>query len=232
MNGAGGVLSLLAPTMDHEDESQILEHARAGQIEGVGQLLESYWPRLARMIAVRMDPRIKRRVDASDILQATFVDVTRRLATYFEREDIPFFVWVRFLALQKLTEYHRRHLGTAARDAGAEASGVFSAGPMASSIRMAQVLADSGPTPSGVAILAEQRAQLEDALADMAEADREVLALRHFEKLSNVEAAQILGITESGASRRHMRALERLRGVLAGIESTIGRVEPDAGGDR
>ena len=218
--------------MDHEAESRILERARAGESDEVGALLEDYRPRLERMIAVRMDPRLRRRIDAADVLQEAFVDVTRRLPAYFERDDMPFFLWVRFLTGQKLAELQRRHLGTAARDARAETSEPFRAGPEASSIRMAQILADSAPSPSGVAMREEARQHLEAALANMSDADREVLALRHFERLGNAEAASVLGLTESGASRRYMRALGRLQDVLSSLASHapgVGPAEPAEG---
>lgn len=45
--------------------------------------------------------------------------------------------------------------------------------------------------------------------------DREVLALRHFEQLTNSEAAVVLQIKEAAAGKRYLRALGRLREILA-----------------
>lgn len=59
--------------------------------------------------------------------------------------------------------------------------------------------------------------KLQEVLNTMKSNDREILALRHFEELSNEEIAQVLGITKSSASKRYMRAIMRLREALEQI---------------
>ena len=51
----------------------------------------------------------------------------------------------------------------------------------------------------------------------MDEIDREVLALRHFEELTNNEVAEVLGLQKSAASNRYVRALTRLRTILSEV---------------
>ena len=178
----------------------------------LGPLLESYRPRLRRMVSLRLDPRVRRRVDSSDILQEAFVEVTRRLDEYEGDAGLSFFVWVRLVTGQKLVDLHRQHLGAEKRDVRRE---ILPAAPMpASSISLARAIIDHSPTPSQRLMREEQQERLRAALDGMKESDREILMLRHFERLSNEECAEVLGLTPSGAKLRHMRAATRLREVL------------------
>jgi RNA polymerase sigma-70 factor (ECF subfamily) len=179
--------------------------------ESLGPLFEEYRPRLGRMVAMRLDPRLLRRVEVCDVLQEAFLEVTRRLDEYRSSRSTPFFLWVRFLTGQKLLEIHRRHLETDRRDRNREVSPQF---PAASSASMARALLDPGPTPSEVAVQAEEGQHLKEALDRLDEADREILVLRYFERLSNEEAAQVLGLTPSGAKQRLLQAMRRIKNVL------------------
>src|SRR5262249_33556307 len=127
---------------------------------------------------------------------------------------MPFFLWLRFLTGQKLLALRRRHLGAEARDAGREISLHHGAMPGASSACLAAQLLGKVTAPLQAAIRAELKVRLQEALNGMDPLDREVLALRHFEQLDNHEAAQVLGITPSGASSRYLRALKRLKEIL------------------
>jgi RNA polymerase sigma-70 factor (ECF subfamily) len=135
---------------------------------------------------------------------------------------MPFFLWLRFLTSQKLLELHRHHLGAQARDAGREVSLHRGSLPGTSSAALAAQLLGHLTQPSQAAIRAEMKIRLQDALNSMDPLDREVLALRHFEHLSNAETAQTLGIGESAASKRYVRALRRLKEILT---STPGGME-------
>jgi len=177
---------------------------------GLGRILEDFRPRLRRMVNVRIDPRLRGRVDPSDVLQEAFVEVTQRLDEYRRQPEVPFFVWVRFLAGQKLLEIHRRHLDAAKRDVRREASPPDQGFPEASSLSLAGMLVDGGVSPSGAAIRAESEQRLTVLLDSMKPIDREVLALRHFEQLSNDETAEVLGLSRAVASLRYTRAIKRL----------------------
>ena len=163
------------------------------------------------MVSLRMDHRLRGRLDPSDVIQDTFIEVHERHDEWRARGDMPFFTWVRFLAGQKLAQQHRRHLGTEARDAGREVSPAALAGPEVSSIALAAAFAGRGPTPSGIAMRAEQESAVLSALEEMRPIDREVLALRHFEGMTNQEVAATLGLQTNAASRRYLRALARLQ---------------------
>ncbi len=173
---------------------------------------ERHRDRLLRMVDLRMDPALRQRIGASDVLQETWVEVNDRIADWLADPRMPFFVWVRFLAAQRLQKLRRFHVATKKRSVGKQVGlGAFA---NATSVALADRLIVSGVSPSGAAVGAEMRLQLEEALEGMKPQDREVLVLRHFEQLSNNEVAQELGINVPAASRRYRRALGRLRDVL------------------
>ncbi len=169
------------------------------------------------MVQVRLAQRLKGRIDPSDVLQETYLELSRSLANYLRDPILPFFLWLRFLTGRKLQEIHRHHLGTRMRDAHREISLQGGAWPRASSESLAAHLLGKLTTPSQAAVRAELCRRVQEALNSMSLLDREVLALRHFEQLSNAETARVLGITEAGASNRFVRALKRLRGILVDL---------------
>src|SRR6185312_8491755 len=116
---------------------------------------------------------------------------------------------------EELVNVHRRHLGTKKRDARREAAPVRGGIPAASSAALASALVGDLTSPTQVAVRAEQIARLRGALDALEPLDREVLALRHFEQLSRGETAEVLEISEDAAAKRYVRALGRLREVLA-----------------
>lgn len=225
---------------DEEVEARIAELARqadAGEANGPEALtpvLEAYRGRIERMLRLRMDHRVTGRVSVSDVMQDAYIEVLRRLPSYLQEpssategkaQRMPFFLWVRFLAGQALQQVHRKHLGTAARDAGRELPLHGGGAPEASSLMLANALIESGISPSGVAIREEEREALDEALGGLSAEDREVLFMRHFEHLSNREIAAVLQLTPGGASLRHLRALGRLQAALtrAGMTFDIER---------
>ncbi len=199
---------------DDAETSQLVQRAISGDAGAFGDLLSRAEERLTRAVRLRMDSRLRGRIDAHDVVQEAFLEATVRFEKYVCESKMPFFLWLRFLTMQKLCELHRRHLGVKARDVSREFSMYHGPTPEASSAALAARLAGKLTTPSQAAVRAETRLQLEEALNSMDVVDREVLALRHFEQLSNAEAAQVLQISESAASNRYVRAVKRLRSLL------------------
>lgn len=197
-----------------DDEVARIQAAGADQDEAVAEAFERHRARLLRMVEMRIHPAVRGRVSASDVLQETYLDVSGRIADYLQDPRMPFFLWVRFLTAQKLMALHRRHLGAQKRDARRQVSRGHPGFPSASSVTLVKHLLAQGTTPTQAVAQGEMRLQLEEALDDMGPADREVLVLRHFEELTNVEAARELGIEPPAASKRYVRALKRLRTVL------------------
>ncbi len=214
----------MAPSAaDNSGETDhLLRRAAQGDLEGWGRLLERHRKRLRRMIALRLDGRLQGRLDASDVIQEAFLEATARLPGYLREPDMPFFLWLRFLTGQKLMELHRHHLGTQMRDAGREVSLYRGSLPATSSAALAAQLLGHDTRPSEAAIRAERKIRLQEALNSMDPLDREILALRHFEQLNNAETAQLLGLQESAASKRYIRALKKLKNILSGVPGSSG----------
>ncbi len=200
-----------------DDSDTLLRRLLAGDAQAPAELFQHYRPRLRRMVRLRLDHRLRGRVDPSDVLQDAFLDVARRAPEYVADPALPVYLWLRLLTAQRLLMLHRRHLGTQMRDAGLEVSLGSGALPPASSASLAARLFDRLSTPSQAAVRAEMRRRLLEALDAMDPIDREVLTLRHFEELSNGEIAQVLGLRKAAASNRYVRALNRLREVLSAM---------------
>jgi len=197
--------------IEHADE---LFRLRSGREQAVAELFSQYRVKLQRMIAFRLDRRIVGKVDADDILQDAFLETVRRIDDYLAQPSVPFFVWLRQITQQILVDTHRRYLNAQIRDVHREVALDPGGDQEASSSGLIAQLADSLTSPSQCAVRAEAVAELRNALDQIAEIDREVLVLRHLEELSNHEVAQILGIDRFAASKRYLRALERLRHTM------------------
>jgi RNA polymerase sigma-70 factor (ECF subfamily) len=185
-----------------------------GDAHALGPLLECYRPRLRMMVRLRMDRLLQTRVDASDVLQEAFLEASSRLEEFIRNPAVPFYLWLRTITGQQLLTAYRRHCGTQGRDARREISLPSGALPEANSGALAAQLVACATSPSGVAMQAELKDRLEQALEELDAMDREIIVLRHFEELTNSEAAQVLDLTSSAACNRYVRALERLRQVL------------------
>ena len=204
-------------TTPDSDETRLLQRAKAGDQQALAALFARYRDRLRRMVRLRLDRRIAGRIDASDVLQDAYLDVARRFPEYAASPTVPFYLWLRALTGQRLVDLHRRHLGAQMRDAGQEVSLYRGALPTASSASLAQQLLAGLTSPTQAAIRAEMQVRLQEALNCMDPIDREVVVLRHFEELTNVEAAEVLGIETSAASKRYIRAIRRLKAILDAV---------------
>jgi RNA polymerase sigma-70 factor (ECF subfamily) len=207
----------MASLPDAGETMELVEQAVQGDERAWEALMTPHRSRLRRMVALRLDQRLQGRVDPSDVIQESALDAARRLPEYAKNPCVPFYLWLRFLTGQRLAEQHRRHLGAQARDARREVSLRRGAFPEASSAQLAAELLGDASTPSEAAIRYEQRLRLQEALDSLEAVDREVLALRHFEQLSNAEAAAVLQLEPSATSKRYKRALVHLKDALRGL---------------
>jgi RNA polymerase sigma-70 factor (ECF subfamily) len=206
---------------DPGSSDALIDRLRQGDLGTLGPLFAQYRDRLRRMVRLRLDRRLQGRIDPSDVLQEAYLEATRRATEYTANPAMPFYLWLRFLTGQQLLVLHRRHLGTKMRDAGQEVSLYRGGLPMASSVSLAAQLLGRLTSPSLAAVRAEMQIRLQEALNSMDPLDREVLTLRHFEELSNNETALILGIQKSAASNRYVRALKRLKDILASMPGLL-----------
>jgi RNA polymerase sigma-70 factor (ECF subfamily) len=199
---------------DPDQEAVEQLQAQSADPKALGEVWERYRERLRRLVRLRLDRRLQGRVDPSDVLQEAFLDFQARARDFVQQPDMPFFLWLRFLTGQRLQLIHRHHLGTQMRDAGREVSLQRGAMPQATSVSLAAQLLGRFTSVTQAVQRAEMQSILQEAINAMDPLDREILALRHFEELSNEETAQVLGIKPSAASSRHVRALKRLRESL------------------
>jgi RNA polymerase sigma-70 factor (ECF subfamily) len=190
------------------------DHGQPADVASLTALFVRHRDRLRRMIRLRLDRRLLGRVDPSDVLQEAYLDIARRAEEYLRNPTMPPFLWLRFLTTQRLTALHRQHLGARLRDAGREISLHRGAIPQATSVSLAQQLLGRWTSASQAAMRAELQTRLQVVLNSMDPIDREVLALRHFEELSNAETAQVLGLQKAAASNRYIRAIKRLKELL------------------
>jgi RNA polymerase sigma-70 factor (ECF subfamily) len=209
---------------DSSEHGEMLRRAKSGDERALAALFTHYRERLKRMVRLRLDRRLSGRVDASDVIQEAYLEAHKRFAEWSANKDLPFYLWLRLVTGQKLTDFHRHHLGTKMRDAGQEVSLYRGALPQASSASLAAHLLGKMTTATQAAIRAEHKLIVQEALNSMDALDREVLVLRHFEHLSNDETALVLGIKKATASQRYIRALKRLKEILASIPGLGGGV--------
>ena len=202
---------------DANDTIPLLRQGAAGDQHALVELWDRYRERLKRMVRLRLDRRLQGRLDPSDVLQEAFIDFARRAGEFAENPEVSFFLWLRTLTGQRLQMLHRQHLGAKMRDAAREISLHRGPMPQATSVSLAAQLMGQFTSASAKVARAEMQILLQEALNGMDPIDREILALRHFEELSNAETAEVLGIDPSAASSRHIRALKRLRQILKSI---------------
>jgi RNA polymerase sigma-70 factor (ECF subfamily) len=203
----------MSDSANHVDK--VLHQAAAGDQEALAQVFARYRDRLRQMVRLRLDRRLQGRLDPSDVLQEAYLDFARRLPEYARDPALPFYLWLRLLTGQRLIDLHRMHLGAKMRDVGQEVSLYRGALPQASSASLAAQLLGRLTSASRAAMRAETQIRVQEALNRMDAIDREILTLRHFEMLTNDETATVLGIKKSAASNRYIRALKRLKEVLA-----------------
>jgi RNA polymerase sigma-70 factor (ECF subfamily) len=202
---------------DADDTIPLLRQGAAGDQHALGELWGRYRERLKRMVRLRLDRRLQGRLDPSDVLQEAFLDFARRAGEFAASPEVSLFLWLRTLTGQRLQMLHRQHLGAKMRDAAREISLHRGPMPQATSVSLAAQLLGHFTSASAKVARDEMQVLLQEALNGLDPIDREILALRHFEELSNAETAEVLGIDPSAASSRHVRALKRLRQVLRSI---------------
>lgn len=196
---------------DATEIEELLDRARSGDDGAVNRLLDRHRESLLRLVAMRLDRGIRRRVDASDIVQDVLLEAHSRLQSYLREPRMPFYLWLRALAMDRLVDAHRRHRAAQRRSVDRERPVEYSD---RSSIQLVHAIVDRNPTPATEAMRRELGARFEEALERLSSTDREILLLRHFECASNQEAARALDLSEPAAAMRYLRALRRLRELL------------------
>ncbi len=199
-----------------ELETQLRQRLRD---EGDAALAEAFSQNrtsFRNMLLFRMDRRLTGRVDPEDILQEAFLAAKDRLPHFLDNEKFTLFAWLRMIVVQALLDVHRRHLSAEKRSASREIKlgGGAVRYPQSTSLSIAGQIAAAQPSPSGIAVRDETLVILERTIAGLPEQDQEIIAMRHFENLSNKQVAEVLRLTPTAASNRYVRALQRLKELL------------------
>lgn len=202
--------------MTHEltEHDELVQRVARGDETALARLFSFYHDRLWRIVNFRLDRRLRGRVDADDVMQEAYLNAAQRLDKFLYDHPRSLFIWLRLIVTQTLVDVHRRHIGAQKRDASREFSVNSGWSANSTSNSLSFHLLGHLTSPSQAAIRAELSDQIDQALAGMNEIDREVLALRHFEELTNIETSQVLEMSEQAASIRYIRAISRLRKVL------------------
>lgn len=207
----GGVDMTNSIWPDGDRTEELLLGAKAGDSNAVECLLDRHRESLRRMIAMRLDQKIMRRIDVSDVVQDVLVEANRRLSDYLANPVLAFHLWIRQIAKDRIIDAHRRHRVSAKRSIDREQPLAVS-GPMhQSTIELAAQLCDPELTPAAAATQRELAVHVQRAIEQLDDRDREVILMRHYEQLSNQEIAESLDLTEPAASMRYLRALKKLR---------------------
>jgi RNA polymerase sigma-70 factor, ECF subfamily len=207
---------------EHTVTQNLLVQAKGGDRAAINRLLERHRTALRRLIQVRLDKRIAQRVDASDIVQDVLIEANARLQDYLGDPRLPFHLWLRQLAQDRIIDMYRRHRGAQRRSLDREQSLGAPQFADQSGFDLIGQLADHELTPAAATIRKELEARFLIALDQLEDEDREILLMRHFEQLGNTEVADALGLSPAAAGMRHLRALRKLRTVFDDRPSTSG----------
>jgi RNA polymerase sigma-70 factor (ECF subfamily) len=194
---------------DSAETTRLLDELSGGAAPAFDRLFERHRADLRRFVARRLDPRLRARVDASDILQETQLEAFRRMGDFLRRRPMPFQVWLWKTAYERLLKLRRFHVEAARRSVVCEL-GL----PDRSSLLLARPFLDVRSSPARQMERADLVSRVRQALGELGEMDREVLLMRNVDELPYREIACILGLDSAAARKRYGRALLRLRKLL------------------
>ena len=189
----------------------LLDRVRRGDDDAINGLLARHRDAIRQMVDRRMDRGIQRRVDASDIVQDVLLEANRRLGDYLANPAMPFQLWLRHMARDRLIDAHRRHRVASTRSVDREVPLVGGGGDGDSATDATAGLPDRELTPAAAATWRELERRFASAVETLDDDVRQIVLLRPFEHLSTAEAADGLGLSKAAAGMRHPRAMRRLR---------------------
>ncbi len=198
-----------------DQTQQLLAGVKDGDAAAMNRLMERHRDAVQRLVQMRLDRKIKQRVAVSDVVQDVLIEANRRLQDYVANPAMPYHLWLRQITKDRIIDAHRRHRGSAKRSVDKEQPVVAPAGMHQSTMDLAAQICDPELTPAAAATQKEMARRVEAAIAELNEQDAEIIVMRHYEKLSNQEVAQALGLTQPAASMRYLRAVRRLREMLS-----------------
>lgn len=207
-----------------EKTEEILAGVRGGDADAINRLMDRHRDSIRRMVQLRLDQKIQRRVDASDVVQDVLVEASRRLQDYLANPVMSFHLWLRQIAQDRIIDAHRRHRVSAKRSVDRERVLAVPSADDHSTMDFAAQLVGREVTPAAAATQKEMARCVEAAISQLPDQDCEIIIMRHYEQLSNQEIAQALSLTEPAASMRYLRAVRRLREILGQSSSGMSGV--------
>ena len=199
-----------------ENTQELLTGARKGDDGAVNQLMTRHRAAIHRLVQMRLDRKIQRRVDISDIVQEVFVEASRRMSDYLQSGNgMPFHLWLRQITRDRIIDAHRRHRVSEKRSVDRERALSAPVGMDQSSMDLAGQITDKEMTPGARATQRELAQKVEATLGELNDQDAEIIIMRHYEQLTNQEVAIALELSEPAASMRYLRAVRRLREKLS-----------------
>ena len=197
-----------------EQTQELLKGVTDGDSQAVNRLMDRHREAVRRMIQMRLDQAVARRVDASDVVQDVLMEASQRLKDYLANPVMPFHLWLRQLAKDRIIDMHRRHRAAQRRSVDREQNMSGLGNDEQSAADLAALLKDAELTPAAAALRREMEQRFLVALDQLEENDREIVVMRHFEHLGNSEVAEALGLSPPAAGMRYLRAIRRLRELL------------------
>jgi RNA polymerase sigma-70 factor (ECF subfamily) len=194
---------------DSAQTRALLDRVGHGDRQALDQLLAHSRPNLHAFVDYHLDARLRTRLDPSDVVQEVQLEVLRRIDDFLQRRPMPFHLWVRKTAYERLLNLRRDHQ-RARRALDREVPL-----PDRSSLLMVRPLLHGSSSPSRQAEAREFAERVSRAVAELPERDREILTMRHAEELSYEEIGYLLDIKPAAARQRYGRALIRLQTVLS-----------------
>ena len=193
---------------------QLLAQAKDGDEGAINQLMDRHRNSLRQLIRMRLDHQIQRRVDVSDVVQDVLIEANRRLQRFLDNPIMPFHLWLRQIARDRIIDAHRRHRVSARRSVDREQRMSVPQGYDQSSLNLAAMIGDDRLTPAAAALQKEIASRIELSITKLDEKDSEIVIMRHYELLTNQEIAQALDLSEPAASMRYLRAVRRLKAII------------------
>lgn len=197
-----------------EQTEELLNGVRAGDQDAVNRLMDRHRVAVRRLIQMRLDNAVARRVDASDVVQDVLFEASRRLEDYIKAPTMPFHLWLRQLARDRMIDMHRRHRVAKRRSVDREQHVTSVAHDNQSTADFMSLLKDNELTPAAASLRKEMEQRFLEALNQLEEDDREIIMMRHFEHLGNGEVAEALNLSAPAAGMRYLRAIRKLRQSL------------------
>jgi RNA polymerase sigma-70 factor (ECF subfamily) len=200
---------------NHEPTQELLNEVRDGSPEAINRLMERHRQAVHRMVQMRLDAKVLRRVDVSDVVQDVLVEANRRLQDYLANPQLAFHLWLRQITQDRIIDAHRRHRTSAKRSVDREQPMLVAlGGEDRSTMQLMNEIRDQELTPAAAVAQQEMARRVEAAIAELNDQDAEIVVMRHYEHLTNQETATALGLSEPAASMRYLRAIRRLRELL------------------